>query len=201
MKGMVACLLVAMILSVTAPAFASSVPSRTTQDLAEVVSFAADDGTALATDFVIELLEDTESARKALTLLTDFVTGQGLAPARFFPEKVQEALRLLLPEGANLDEFVIEEFSPFDVQNYVELYGDVTATFQFATPYKDGQALVALIGLVTGTDEQGNPVIEWIPAKAEAEGGFVKVHYPKALLIRLNTQEAIIAILSEKLPQ
>jgi hypothetical protein len=186
-----------MMAMVAIPAFATSVPSKTTQDLAKVVSFTSDSGASLGADFIIRLLEETESADATLKQLIDFVTGQKLSPVRFFDEKVQQTVASFLPEGTNLDSFVIEEFSPMIVENYKETYGDITAKFQFATEYADGQKMVALIGLVTGTDDEGKPVIEWAPIKAEAEGGLVKAHFPGDLLLRLDGQDAMIAILSE----
>lgn len=197
MLKVMACILVLMIAVAPITTFAASVPSKTTQDMTEVVSFTSDNGTALPEDFVIRLLGETESVDMALKQLADFVVGQGLAPVRFFDETVQQMIASLLPEGADLDKYVINEFSPLIVQNYREAYGSITATFRFASEYEDGQPIVALIGLVTGKDEQGNPVVEWTPIKAEVEGGLVKVHFPVDLLLRLNGQEVMIAILSE----
>lgn len=197
MLKVMACILVLMIAVAPITTFAASVPSKTTQDMTEVVSFTSDNGGALPEDFVIQLLGDTESVDSALKQLADFVGGQGLAPARFFEEAVQQAIASLLPEGADLDNYVINEFAPLIVENYSEEYGDITSTFRFASEYEDGQPMVALIGLVTGKDEQGNPVVEWTPVQAEVEDGLVKVHIPADLLVRLNGQEAMIAFLSE----
>ena len=197
MNKVIACVLVMMIVVASITTFAASVPSKTTQDMTEVVSIASDNGAMLPTDFAIQILEETESVDKALKQLADFVTGQGLAPVRFFEEAVQQAIASLLPEEADLDKYVINEFSPLIVENYREAYGSITATFRFASEYMDGQPLVALIGLVTGMDEQGNPVVEWTPIKAVVEGGLVKVDFPADLLQRLYGQEAMIAILSE----
>lgn len=196
MRKTIACVLIMMMAAAAIPVFAASVPSKTTQDMAEVVEFASDGGAELAADFMNRLLEGTESADKALEQLAAFETGQGLAPVRFFAEAVQQAIASLLPDGADMDAFAIHEFLPMIVENYKEAYGDVTTTFRFATEYEDGQMLVALVGLVTGTDAQGNPVIEWTPVRAEVEGGLVKVHFPTELLLRLDGQDAMIAILS-----
>ncbi len=197
MKKAVALALLTVMAVVWVPAFAKSVPSKTTQAMAGVAAISADGGAALKEDFGIRLPEETEQANKALEQLSKFVNEQGLAPARFFAEQVQQDIASLLPDDANLDEFGIQEMAPMVLEGYEEAYGDVTATFQFATQYADGQQLVALVGLVTGQDAQGNPVIEWIAVKAEAEGGAVKVHFPQDLLARLNGQDAMIAILSD----
>lgn len=177
--------------------FAASVPSKTTQDMAEVVSITSDNGATLPADFIIQTLKRSESVDMVLKQLADFVAGQGLAPVRFFAEAVQQAIASLLPEGADLDEYVINEFSPLIVENYSEAYGNITVTFRFASEYVDGQPLVALIGLVTGKDEQGNPLVEWTTVQAEVEDRLVTVHFPADLLLRLHGQEAMIAILCE----
>jgi hypothetical protein len=197
MKKVFVGLLTVLIAMSSITAFAASVPSRTTQDLASVVSYASDSGVELDADFIIRLLAETDLADSALAQLADFVANQNLAPIRFFDEAIRRDVATLLPEGTDLDKFVILEFSPLIVENYREPYGDVTATFQFATPYEDGTSMVALIGLVTGTDEQGNPVVQWTPIHAEAADGFVKAHFPGALLLQLDRADAMIAILSE----
>lgn len=197
MKKAILCALVILMGMASVQGLATSVPSKTTQDLAAVVSFALDNGAALPEGFIIRLLEETESADKVLKQLADFVAGQELAPARFFSEAVQNALTLLLPEGMDLDQFVIDEFAPMSVEGYQESYGDVTVSLRFATEYAEGQEMAALVGVVTGTDDQGNPVIDWTPVQAEPEEGLVTVHFPQSLLTKLNGQDAMIAILSK----
>ena len=200
MKRAIVGVLTVLLIMGSIAVFATNVPSRTTQDLARVISYVSDSGMKLDADFVIRLLEETESADRALAMLADFVSTQSLAPVRFFDESVQRDAVAQMPDGADLDKFVALEYSPMIVEDYDEAYGDVTAIFRFATQYEDGTSMVALIGLVTGEDDKDNPVIEWTPIRAEADGGFVKVHFPGALLLRLDWADAMIAILSETQP-
>lgn len=196
MKMMAFLMLVVMTATAVSLACAATVPSKTTQDLAKVVSVTSDVGAAMPDDLLISLLKETESADKALKQLVEF-TDQGLAPVRFFNETVQGEIASMLPGGADPDQLVIDEFSPMIVKHKAESSGGVTASFQFATVYEDGQTVVVLVGIVTGTDAQGNPVIDWTPIRAEVENGLVKAYFPEELLTLLNSKDAMIAVLSE----
>ena len=77
-------------------------------------------------------------------------------------------LAALVPEDFDVNTLSVHEFTPLAASNYSADYGDVTATLTFATQYSPMQTLVAMVGVVTGEDEDGNPIVEWTALKAEA---------------------------------
>ncbi|NLD60485.1 MAG: hypothetical protein GX647_12640 [Clostridiales bacterium] len=187
-------LLLVVLLVVSAAAHAA-VPSKTTQDLATVVSFASASGAQLAADFAVALAEPTAAATEQLANVAAVVAG-GASPVSYFAGK-EEDVAALVPEGFDPNTLEFNEFSPLTAVNYDESYADVVVSFKFATEYADGQVVVAMVGIPTGTNPDGTAIVEWYALKAEVVGGLVAVSFTQEVLALLDGAEGMIAILSE----
>lgn len=212
MKKLVCAMLVCVMLCMSAVAFAA-VPSKTTQDMASVVEVETSTDVAADPGFIIEIIEEQEYATTELETIAAFIQGTEESEAsepvpviEYFTqsETVAEQVTELLPEDFDASTLVMYEFAPLTAVNYEEEYGDVTATMVFATKYRPEQTLVAMVGIVKGADENGDPIVEWTALKAEAveneadpEKGCVRVYFPQELLPEIENGNAMIAILSD----
>jgi hypothetical protein len=191
-------LLMAVLLVLTSAAHAA-VPSKTTQDMATVVSMVSASGVALGAEFVVALTEPTEAATQQLADIAAVVSAGG-SPVSYFAgmaEGMLENIALLLPPDFDPDTLELNEFSPLTGINYDEAYGDVVVSFEFATAYADGQVLVAMVGIPIGENEDGTAIVEWYALQAEVVDGIVQVTFPQDVLVLLDGADAMIAILSE----
>ena len=190
----------------TVEATAEPVPSKTTQDMASVTGVESASGAQVGEDFVIEITEEQTYSKSTLGVIATYTENNQATAAGYFTqsETVAEQIAELLPEGFDAGTLVMYEFAPLTTINYDPAYGDVVATMVFATKYSPEQTLVALVGIVKGTDENGDPIVEWTALKAEAveneadpEKGCVRVYFPQELLPEIENGNAMIAILSD----
>ncbi len=213
--------LVALMLVLSMTAFAEGVPSKTTSDLAEITEIETETDAEVSDDFVIEVVEDTIMTAEEVENLYEAVVEEDMAPINYFDEEVQAAILESLNENVpetealvldDLKDWEINEFCSIDAENYDPTYGDVTAVFEFATPYEVGQKLIALLALYDGTRTEVEPNVfrfnaEWIPLDAEVietvtEDGEttsrVAVTFPVEVMTKMEDSVASsIAILSE----
>jgi len=171
---------VALIL-VLSMATAFAAPSKTTSDLTEVVALKSATGAALADTFAIKTAADTTMTLEEVEKLFKFVNDEKNAPIDFYPPEVQAKILEIVNENApaaevlvldDLKTWEINEFVSVDAEGYDPAYGDVVATFEFATPYEIGQRMVAMVACYDGTRTEVEPNVfefnaEWLPLKAE----------------------------------
>ncbi len=194
-KKLVCVLLAVAMLCMSSVAFAA-VPSKTTEDMAATVSVASTTGVAVAAEFVVTTVEETEDATAELKAIADFTASKNVAPIQYFAEEVKAEAAALLPEGFDMDKLVMNEFAPLTVEKYDAAYGDVEVTMSFATKYTADQALVAMVGV------QNGETVDWTAQSAEATAeGFVKVTFSQDVLSQVETGSAMIAILSEEVAE
>ena len=145
-------------------------------------------------------MADAEEVLAEIAKVFTAVNTDGMAPIEYFAEDVQAAVAALLPEGFDLKTLELNEFVTVDQSGYTDAIGDVTAYFEFATPYALGQKLVMLLGFYSGEkDAQDNYEVEWVALAAEVqEDGLVAVTIPAECMVKMQTSKAVAAaVLSE----
>ena len=178
MKKVVA-LLIALMLCLTAVAFAEAVPSKTTGDMTAFK--VAGENVPADAKFAIGAAAANElSAAEVANLKAKGV-------AAYFGEDVE------------LDaDATVNEFCPFVASNYEEAYGNVKATMQFPTPYTAGEKVVVLIGLVTENTD-GTQSIEWVAYEGVGVGseGAIEVELDAAIIVAAQNGTALMAVASK----
>lgn len=173
------------LLSFTVAAFAA--PSKTTQDLTST-------GTTTSSSS-----QSTPSLQVAIVSNTAGVTSdiQGLQAAggavSYFGDAAVAEIAAKLPNGVTVNDLEINEFVTSSVSAYTAGIGAVSVSFTFATQYKNGQALVAVVSVY---DAAGNATRYVLSAKVQ--NGVVLVTFPEDVLKALNGQTFGLAILSAK---
>jgi hypothetical protein len=190
-KKIIGFLLALVMVSVSAMAFATAVPSKTTQDMVKPVGVTVQAGASTAIQVSTPADEAaTALATKVLGEISSYVQQQANPVINYFDQGVQEQVAALLPAGTNLSTINMNEFTTIKIDGYSEENGDLTASFEFATKYEDGQAIVAMVGVeVDGT-------MTWTALKAEVVDGIVKITFPEAVVKLMQTGNAVLSILS-----
>ena len=169
----------------------AAVPSKTTADLVKTGGIVSESGTALPSDFAIFVAAESVAANTELAKILAFVTAKNESVANYFNDDVKAGIAALLPAGTDLSKLVMNEFFPIDAVKYDASYGNVAVTFQCATVYKDGQIIVALLGIINDSDAS----VTWMPLQAEAVGGNVVIHFTPEAFAAMSNGTAVIAIL------
>ena len=135
----------------------------------------------------------TADAQSAFNAIAAYV-GKGQAAIGYFN---MDMMDLILSGalssdylGFDFSSLILSEYVSLGINNYLGNSVDVTATFGFASEYRQGQTVVAMFGY---PDENGN--IVWNALNTVTTNGQVKVDIPSELLLNAGS-EAILGILS-----
>lgn len=216
MKTRVFGILLALVLLVTGTAMATevetkSMPSKTAADTTTVEEIKKDDGTALPENFQLTTNQENEIVNATVAAIKAYVEEEKKAVSTFLPQTCQEEIQKKLDEiqqnvgEADLgvekkaEDLVVYDCVPLNTVNYDEAYGDLSATFTFATPYQEEQTVFAVVGIPV-VDENGEIVMEWIvlPAQVVAEGK-VEVQFDQATLSKLGQEGAMMMLMTEEM--
>ncbi len=135
----------------------------------------------------------TNDAQAELDTIAAYVN-KGQAAAGYFDINIpQLALNGYLSSdylGFDLSGLIISEYVSLGINNYQENGADVSATFGFASEYRDGQTVIAMFGY-----KEKNGKLVWNALNAVAADGRVTISFPSELLLKAGS-EAILGILS-----
>lgn len=208
---------IALVLMLSAVAFATGLPSKTTLDMFKVFvtgeNLPADSGFYFLP--VNELTIGKENMANFQDLLDvcqveldKLAAAEGVeayfgevADAQGEPVVLSEALEVA--EGETLN---VYEFCPVVAGNYKEEYGNVTVTMCFPTPYEIDEKVEVMLGKVT-VNEDGTQDVAWtacegigVPSpieEADAEVGAVQVELDPATIQSCCDNITLMGIVSK----
>ena len=174
-------------------------PSKTADDTVIVQESVGESGTKIPESFKVRHVEETETIRKEISEMRTQRAAEKPFIS-FYPLTAQREAQLLLPDGFDTDSLVTYEILSVDCVNYKHTYGDVLVRFSFATPFKDGQSIVAMLGLEreNQADTDGH-ALDWVALRVEVKDGFVDITFPQVGLEVMEEHPALLAVLSEPL--
>ena len=203
----IVCILVALMLCLSAVALAESVPSKKVDDLTKVtvtgVNLPADSG------FFLRLIVDNEEEYQQLWEIyqkeIEKLTQSESVVAYFGAVKnaAEDAADMVTQlESETLN---VYEFWPVIARGYEEDYGAVTAELLFSTPYEKDEKVLVLIGLVT-VNQDNTQNVEWVAydgfgmdledAGTEGWGG-IQVELDPEIILAIQNGTALLAIVSK----
>lgn len=204
--------LLAVVLLFSAVAMAAPVKSKTSSDLTKITSITAggEDATSMGYIFVTE---DSVMALDELDKIIETVNVQKKAPIEHFDAATQQAMldlvRTTNPEVGSLANWNLNEFVSLGVApEYSAEIGDLVVTFEFATPYKVGQKVTAVVGTFDGTrtevaEGKYEYNVNWTPLEGEvvaaaADNSQVAVKFPTDTILEMQGSVAnVMAVLAE----
>lgn len=107
-------------------------------------------------------------------------------------------------ETFDTSSLVMDEFFMLSEENYDAEYGDVTAVFEFVTPYEDDALLIAMVGILPNEEAEAEEAeaeeteddgITWIPQQAVASEGKVHISFTQETLELLKDHQCVVALL------
>ena len=207
----IVCLTLALLLCLSAVAWAEEVvPSKNTSDMVSVeIDPALNPALPVDSGFVvIPVLEEDEAhlaaypehialCQEEIAKLMESAAGGTDASgveAYFGEVRDSEGNRVMLSEALSAQALNVFEFMPLVVSNYDESYGNVVLTFQFKTPYAQGEPVLVLIGMQNAETEE----MEWTAFEGVGVGdaGAVQVEFTPEILTAIQENIALLAVVS-----
>lgn len=172
-----------------------TLPSKEASDTTRVVKTVRN-GEEVEDDFELVVVQETEVIRREVSLLEQFVTEEKRPALDWLPEDAQNRVRYLL--GADADSLIVTDYISLESKYFRPTDGDAVGTLSFATPYKEGQTIVTVLGIPKkDASENGETQMDWIvqPAYVRANGA-VDVVFNQTGLIDMDTETGLLLLLS-----
>ena len=178
-----------------------TVPSKQAGDNTRIVWTTGKDGNVLANPFELVIVPETDLITRELARLNEHIRTKNLPAPEWLPEESQNEIRFLL--GDKADGLLIYDYVPLITRNYRHTDGDAIATFSFATPYKEGQAVVTALGLPkTDVAADGETLMNWAVQRAIVRAdGTVDIVFDQLALIGMDTETGLLLVYGEPLAQ
>lgn len=170
-------------------------PSKTAGDIAGVAAVKAEDGAVLAADFEVAIVDETETVAAEAAKLQEHIKTANLPASEFFGEDVEKEIQVLLGADTDVKSLVVYEYAAVAAKNYKDEYNNVIAAFHFATPYADGQKVVAVVTLADAEKTI------WLPQRAEVKDGAVDIVFDRLALSKMAEAPAMLVLLSEAIAE
>jgi len=139
----------------------------------------------------VEASRQSDSFKALFRDILEFVQNNNAID--FFGEEAQFAALEFLPSGTDLAGLKLDEFEQIESDNYSVSMGDVDATFEFPTQYKQGDVLLALAGVKDGDK------VTWTPLKTEVTtDGRVTITFTQECVLSLQGRVCALALLRAK---
>ena len=178
-----------------------TVPSKQAGDNTRIVRTTDKDGNVLADPFELVIVPETDLIKQELARLSEHLKTKNLPALEWLPEESQSEIRFLL--GDKADGLLIYDYVPLITRSYRHTDGDAIATFSFATPYKEGQAVVTALGLPKADAlADGETVMDWAVQRAVVRAdGTMDVVFDQLALIGMDTETGLLLVYGEPLAQ
>ena len=178
-----------------------TVPSKQAGDNTRIVRTTDKDGNVLADPFELVIVPETDLIKQELARLSEHLKTKNLPALEWLPEESQSEIRFLL--GDQADRLLILDYVPLITRSYRHTDGDAIAAFSFATPYREGQAVVTALGLPReDTAADGETLMDWAVQRAIVRAdGTVDVVFDQLALIGMDTETGLLLVYGEPLAQ
>lgn len=186
MKRFVPVLIAAAILMTSIPALAAT-SSKTTEDLTRVTKIQSEKGALKnAIIWVEKILSHT--AQEQLDAIIVFLKKNDIV-MDFFTQDVKTAVTMLLPKNTDLSELKLNDLISLGIGDYQLTNGDITATFQFPTQFRNTQTAIAVVGYF---DQEGE--LLWQPLQTVIENGNLILIFPQELMTAIQPGSVLAVI-------
>ena len=175
------CLVIALVCFASL-AMAESTPSKTVEDLYKVDVVETENGQT----FILDVVLDDEAAKTEAEKLNAAANVES-----YFGEVKNYAGEVVnMKEYLNAETLNVFEFTGLKAENFSEEMGQVTAVFQFATPYEAGTKVLMLIG------EKQDDTMTWTAFDGEVTEEGVKVVLPADVVKNIQDGGCMLAVVS-----
>lgn len=192
------CLVLAALLCVGAVAMAeSSVPSKSTADLTQATGVQSESGAEVKSDFVLEpataskaTAEQTVATQKVIDELTATSAKDYCSDVT---DKDGNGVDVTAILGADKKP-VINEIMPLTVENYDSSYGDMKASYTFATEYDKDEPVVIVLTIVDPVTGKVKKIA--VEGKGNGVNGGIDVVFPAEVMEAMNGACVTMSVVS-----
>ena len=188
MKKTIALVLALLMALLTVSAFAAGKASQGGDDYTETK--VTTDNTPTEKPFAFGISDDEDDVAKANEEVAKLAEAED--PAEYFG-KEDEIADILGDDDVEVNEMV-----PVYAENYKEDMGPQDIQLSVPTPYTPGDDVAVLVGVETGKDADGNPIIEWtaVPGKVNDDGS-ISFTLDPATIAAVQANGGLLAIASK----
>lgn len=182
---------------------AMAAPSPSVSPTIAAQAIVSSNSTALPAAFTAALRQPSEATEAQLALANKTldainVTVQfGGSVVSFFGEEVQAEIAKVLPAGMAAEDLALREFFPMALNLMASLYdasyGDIIIPMEFATEFKAGEFVAAVLGVVDAQTEE----ITWMALDAATNAdGLVEITLTADAFALIGNNDTLFAILA-----
>ena len=178
-----------------------TIPSKQAGDNTRIVRRTDAQGNALKEPFDLIIVPESKQITRELTLLSGYLKEKKLPALDWLPEEKQNEARFLV--GDKAEQLVIADYVPLITRNYRHTDGSAIAKFAFATPYHEGQTVVAALGLPKAdAEDDGDTQMVWAVQQATVRAdGTVDIVFDQLALIGMDTETGLLLVYGEPIAE
>ena len=185
-------------------------PSKGYKDIIRIRRWKTAHGDTIDDPFSIFLVERTKEMNREIERMGKFLAeDEKNKIIQWFPEEIANQAQLLLGE-VEKEKVIAYDIVAVMSENYKDTYGDVATENLFASAYDSEHKMVVMLGfelpeeaLAGLTEEELEKVThyEWYVLRAEALDEFVEIVFKQLVIPTMETEPAMIVVLSEPLDE
>lgn len=171
------------------------VPSKNASNIIYVEKESVCNTAGEVVDCQIFIVSGTKDTARELEKMTAYFIQPENTPIRYFDEETVRQTALMLD---GVDTLLPYEVTQVMVKGYQESFGDVIAKFIFPTPFQEGKAIIAQIGV---PDAQDPAVFHWLPLRTEKKGNQIEITFRSTVLPTMMEKAALLLVMSEPIEE
>lgn len=195
----------------------NATPSKMAEDIVTIRRWYTENGETIDDLFRIYLVDRSEEMMREIERIGKFLSKENPeAPGstnpviNWFPEDRVNEAKLLLGDEVNVEEMIVYDVVAAMQEGYKDTYGDVVTENVFTAVYSPECSMVVMLGFPLPEEElaeveadQLDQVthFEWYVQRAESVGDVVEIAFKQLVLPRMETEPAMLLVLSEPLEQ
>jgi len=189
MSKKVIIVIVAAVLLLTTVSALAATPSKTTQDLTQIISVVEQNGTQ-HNDLITIQEVPTEFGQSVIDELVAF-KAKNPDIVSFFDTEVKNQIQDLLPQNASMDGMIMSELCSLCCGDHNHDHGLVACEIEFPTLYTETNLVVPLLAY-----PKDDGTTAWLPVKGEVKNGHVVINFTEEILTLVG-HDFVLAILSK----
>ena len=185
-------------------------PSKGYRDIIRIKRWRTSTGEVIDDPFRIFLVDRTKEMNREIERMGKFLAeDEENRIIQWFPEEIANQAQLLLGE-VEKEKVIVYDIVAVMSENYKDTYGDVATENLFASAYDPDHKMVVMLGfelpeeeLAGLTEEELEKVThyEWYALRAEALEEFVEIVFKQLVIPTMETEPAMMVVLSEPLDE
>ena len=178
----------------------SDQPSISASSTIKIVKTISKTGEVLKDDFDLIVVQETDVIKQEMERIGQFVSEKSIM--EWLPEDDRNRIRYLV--GDVCDNLIVSDYVALTTENFHPTDGDAVGSLSFATPYKEGQTVITVLGTPRKDVDtsSGETLMDWsVQPTTVREGGVLDMVFNQLSLIDMGAQTGLLLVLTEPMPE